>query len=134
MSKYRIKELVKTFRDGHQERRYVIQHKSWFWWEDMEIKLVRNFEYGRVNLEFGDGLFTPLNYQITKVIFDCLSSAKDVLDFLNDDTNNDIDIALWGKQIVYYWSGDNFSSLSLKDVKDYVNTKIVKDKTVAYHY
>jgi len=134
MGKYRIKELVETFRDGHQERQYIIQYKSWFWWRDMKVKLTNSFEDCRVNLEFGDGCFVPLHYQITKAVFYCLSLAKDVLDFLNDDTNNDIDIAFCGKHVVYYWSEDDFASFNLKDVKDYISTKIVKDKTAVYHY
>jgi hypothetical protein len=125
--KYRIKETVKTFEDGHQELVYNIQFKFLFWWKDLYYKMPSRIEYDTVSFEWYDGIWA----MEAKLCLGNITEARNVLNVLND--NKDIDIAMWKGSIIYYYSEDNFVSYNVDNVKEHIRkVKINKQETKYY--
>ena len=92
--KYRIKETVKTFEDGHQELVYNIQFKFLFWWKDLYYKIPKKIEYDTVSFEWYDGIWADCEME-AKLCLGNITEARNVLNVLNNKYNKDIDIAMW---------------------------------------
>lgn len=130
--KYRIKETVKTFEDGHQEKAYNIQFKFLFWWNDLYYKIPSRIEYDTVNLKWSCGIAVGYEHEReAKLCLGNITEARNVLNVLND--NKDIDIAIWEDSIIYYYSEDNFVSFNVDNVKEHIRkVKINKQETKYY--
>jgi hypothetical protein len=130
--KYRIKETVKTFEDGHQELVYNIQFKFLFWWKDLYYKIPKKIEYDTVSFEWYYDILTDCSYERqAKLCLGNITEARNVLNVLND--NKDIDIAMWKGSIIYYYSEDNFVSYNVDNVKEHIRkVKINKQETKYY--
>ena len=131
--KFRIKEIVKTFEDDHQEKEYRIQFKFLFWWKDLWCKMVKSIENNKVNLKWKDGEYI-YTYEIKTILCtNNIITIKTLLNFLNDESNKDIDIAIWNGAPIYYYKEDYFASLNADDVKEHIKKEKVKNIEINYY-
>lgn len=131
--KFRIKEIVKTFEDGHKKKEYRIQFKFLFWWKDLWLKMAKTIVNNKVNLKWGDGYYIPTHERKSILCINDIITIKTLLNFLNDESNKDIDVAIWNGAPIYYYKEDYFASLNVDDVKEHIKKEKIKNIEIKYY-